>query len=235
MTRATSARLAGVTYLLYIALAFPAMVLFDRATRAQGTPAKLARLAQHASDVRITVVLSLVTCFAAFVLAVTLYAITRDEDRDLALLALTCRVGEGVLNAMLIVPTMGLLWLATAGTEAGAPDASAANALGAFLLKSRAWGTTTSAALFAVGSTIFSYLLLRGRMVPVPLAWLGVLASVLVAVLLPAQLAGVVRGPVLDVMWLPMLAFEIALGLWLLVKGVARMPAQPARATALTG
>ena len=34
MTRRTNARVAGVTYLLYIAVAFPAMVLFGKATSA---------------------------------------------------------------------------------------------------------------------------------------------------------------------------------------------------------
>jgi hypothetical protein len=30
----------------------------------------------------------------------------------------------------------------------------------------------------------------------------------------------VLRGPVTQLMWLPMAAFEIPLGLWLLIKGV---------------
>jgi len=221
MTRTTNARIAGLTYLVYIALGIPAMVLFDRASNAQGTAARIARIAQHASDVRIVLVLTLLTCFAALLLAVSLYGITRDEDRDLAMLALSCRVGEGVLNAMGPMATLGLLWLGTAVTEAGAPDAAAADALGGFLLNVRGWSGTISATFFAVGSTLFSYLLLRGRMVPAALAWLGVVASVLLVVGLPLQLAGFLGGPVGWFMWLPMLVFEVALALWLLIKGVA--------------
>jgi len=218
MTRTTNARIAGVTYLAYIALGIPAMVLFDRASNAQGTAARLARIAQHASDVRIALLLTLLTCFAALVLAVALYGITRDQDRELAVLALSCRVGEGVLNAVGPLITLGLLWLGTAANEAGAPDAEA---LGGLLLKVRGWSGTISATFFAVGSTVFSFLLLRGRMVPVPLAWLGVGASVLLVVGLPLELAGFFGGPVVWLMWLPMLVFEVALALWLLIKGVA--------------
>jgi hypothetical protein len=58
-------------------------------------------------------------------------------------------------------------------------------------------------------------------MIPVALAWLGVLASVLLVVGLPLQIAGVLRGSITQLMYLPMLAFEIPLGLWLLIKGVA--------------
>ena len=82
------------------------------------------------------------------------------------------------------------------------------------------------ATFFAVGSTVFSYLLLRGRMVPVPLGWLGVLSSALLVVLLPLQFIGVVSGIVTSflVMWMPALVFELTLAGWLLVKGA--VPAQ---------
>jgi len=221
MTRTTNARIAGSTFLFYIAVGISSAVLFGRATSGEGVAAKLAGIAQHASNVRIIVVLDLLCCFSALVLAVTLYAITREEDPDLAMLALTCRVGEGVIGAVGILSTLGLLWLATAA-GANAPDTAAAHALGAFLLRGNVALTAT---FFAVGSTLFSYLLLRGRMIPIPLAWLGVVASVLLVVGLPLQLAGFLRGPVTSIMWLPMLAFEVPLALWLLIKGVA-MPAR---------
>ena len=217
MTRRTNARIAGFTFLFYIAVAFPSMVLFNRATSGEGIAAQLAALVQHATDVRLSVVLSLAGCFSALVLAVTLHAITRDEDPDLAMLGLTCRVGEGLSGAVSIPATLGLLHLATA-TGAQAPDSAATQALAGFVLGQTA---LIPAIFFAVGSTCFSWLLLRGRMIPVALAWLGVVASILVVVCLPLQLAGVLHGPITQLMWLPMAAFEIPLGLWLLIKGVA--------------
>jgi Domain of unknown function (DUF4386) len=220
MTLRTNARIAGFTYLLYIALAFPAMVLFGKATAAKGIAAKLAGIAEHASDVRLVLALSVPTCFAALVLAVTMYRITRDVDRDLAILAMTCRVGEGVLGGSSLLATLGLLWLATS-VGAGAPDAAAANVLGGFLLRVDGWHTTIGATFFAAGSTIFSWLLLRGRIVPVPLAGLGVVASLLILVILPAQLLGFRFGVVDFLMWLPILVFEVTLALWLIVKGAA--------------
>src|SRR5205807_4153926 len=65
MTVKTNARIAGFTFLLYIAAAFPAMVLFGRATNAHGIAAKLAGIAQHATDIRISVLLELVGAFSA--------------------------------------------------------------------------------------------------------------------------------------------------------------------------
>ncbi len=153
MTRTTNARIAGFTYLFYIAVAFPEMVLFRNATSGERTVEKLASVAQHATELRVTVLLTMLSSFSA----------------------------------------LGLLWLATAAGP-NAPDAAAAAALGNFLLNVAEWTTTSTATLFAAGSTLFSYLLLRGRMIPVPLAWLGLAGSALLIVGLPLQLAEFVRG-----------------------------------------
>lgn len=118
--------------------------------------------------------LGLSTGFLALALGVALYAITREEDPDLAMLALTCRIGEGVMAGLFIPMTLGLLSLATAD-GANTPDAAAANVLGSFVMTGRRWSPIIAATFFAVGNTLFSWLLLRGRMIPVALAWLGVL------------------------------------------------------------
>jgi Domain of unknown function (DUF4386) len=216
MTRRTNARIAGFTFLLYIAAGITSMILFARATRGEGVAAQLATIAQHATDVRITILLTLLMNLSALVLAVTLYAITRGQDRELAMLGMTCRVAEGIAG-MDVSGILGLLWLAT-GTGATGLDAGAASALGAYLLKMQQT-MGASATFFAIGSTLFSWLLLRGRMIPVALAWLGVLASVLLVVCAPLQLAGLLAGPVTTFMWLPMLLFEVVLALWLIIKG----------------
>jgi hypothetical protein len=152
---------------------------------------------------------------------VTLYGITRDEDHELAMLALVCRVAEGVLGTLSIPSYLGLSWLAKAGVGPDAPDISTTNALRTFLLMPVP-SVPLGAIFFAVGSTIFSYLLLRGRMVPVSIAWMGVFASGLLAVALPLQLAGFPTGPLTGYyQWLPALVFQVVLALWLLIKGVA--------------
>lgn len=166
MTRTTNARLAGFTFLFYITAGIATLVLAGRA---------------HATDV-----LSVLNSFAALVLGVTLFAITREQDPDLAMLGLTCRVVEAIPG-----------------------------------------GAGVGAIFFAVGSTLFSWLLLRGRIIPAALAWLGVLASVLLVVILLLQRAGLFGGAVhwsssvTWLIWLPMLVFEVAIALWLLIKGVA--------------
>lgn len=228
MTRTTNARIAGFTFLLYIAAGITSMVLSTGAMRGQGIAAKLVSIAEHETEMRIVVLLLLLISFMPLVLGVTLHAITREQDPDLAMLGLTCRVIEGIPG---VSGTLNLLWLATAA-DAKALDPGAAQALGAYLLRG---GGTTGAIFFAVGSTLFSWLLLRGRMIPAALAWLGVVASALLVVVLPLQLVGLLggemswTGALAWLVWLPALVFELAFALWLLIKGVAA-PASPALA-----
>ena len=217
MTRATNARIAGFTFLLYIAAGITSMVLSRRAASGEGMANRLATIAAHATDVGVLVLLGFVQCFSALVLGVTLWALTRDEDADLAMLGLACRVGEGIIGGVSIPGILAVLSLATS-TATDAPAAAAAQTLAGYLLRQ---DVAVPATFFAVGSTFFSWLLLRGRMIPITMAWLGVVASVLLVVCLPLALAGFLRGPIVTLLWLPMLAFEVPLGLWLIVKGVA--------------
>jgi hypothetical protein len=217
MTSKTNARLAGFMFLFYIATGIASLVLFNQAATGEGNAAKLASIAQHPTTVRLTVLLTMCGFVSAVVLGVTLYALTRDEDRDVALLGLCCRVTEGVLAAGSTSRTLHLLAVAKASTAAGT-DAAIAQAYGGLMLNQGGWTGNISAICFVMGSTLFSYLFLRARSIPVPLAWLGVLASVLLLITLPLGLVEVIN--VSFTMWMPMLVFEVAFALWLIIKGV---------------
>lgn len=164
MSRLTVARIAGVAFLLYIGIGI-ALMMFAR----QPAGGILRALS--------------ITSFAALVLGVTLYVLTREIGRELALFGLVCRVVEAV-------PGDGSLY-------------------------------------FAVSSLVFSWLFLRGKLVPVPLALLGVVSSVMLVVCLPLWRAELLGGPmdwssrVTWAVWLPMLVYEVVLGLWLIIRGVA--------------
>ena len=197
------------------------MVLFGQASRGEGTAARLASIAQHEPLVRLAAVLVFLTFVDAVALAVGLYGLTRDEDRDLSVLALSCRLGEGVLAAVAAVRMIGLLSVAKASVEPAPPDASAARSLGAMLLQEGNASTLVGATCFAIGSTIFAYLFLRARSIPVWLAWVGFLGSALLVLALPLELAGVLRGPATQLIWIPVAVFEVVLGVRFLILGAA--------------
>ena len=159
MTIATNARLAGVAYLAYLVFGIGGMAI--------GTAAASA-------------VSGVMTSFCALLLGVTLYAITRDQDRDLAMIAMLCRVLEAA-------PGQGEIF-------------------------------------FAVGNTIFCWLLLKGRMIPAALALIGLVSSAALSMLVLLQTGGLFGGrmewssPVTWLVWLPVLVFELSFAYWLLRK-----------------
>jgi len=217
MTLRGSSRVAGFAFLVYIAAAMSGMILGGGASSGDTPAARLAGLAAHAGQARLGWMLELVGCFCAFVLAVTLWSITRAEDPDLALLAAVFRVAEGVAGAVALDAGAERLWVAT---HAGELDPATRD-----VLASAMFGVPgrmgIGAACFAVGSTLFAWLLLRGRIVPVSLAWIGVVGSLAAVVILPLRQSGVLGGVLTNVVWLPLLVFEVWLGLWLIVKGAA--------------
>ena len=213
MTRRANARVAGVAFLLYFAFGIPTMVLFNRAMAGQGVEAKLASIARYAVDLRIAVLFVLITSGCALVLGVTLWALTRDRDPELAMLGLLCRTCEGLAGALTVQRSLGLLWLANAH------DAVTTRALGDWLVHGQVSGM--GAIFFAVGSLLFAWLLARGRIVPAPLAWWGVITSAAAVVALPLEFVDFFPSRWIWYVWLPLAAFEIPLALWLLFKGAA--------------
>lgn len=213
MTRRTNARLAGFAFLLYIAVGITAMILFREASSGD-TASRLASIARHAPRVPLEVVASLLMSVSAVTLGITLHALTRDVDRELAMFGMAFRIMEGMVGATGPIFTIVLLSLATNG--AAAND----HALAQLLFRTEETAQMLAATLFAFGSLAFTWLLLRGQLIPRALAVLGVLASVILVICLPLQLAGLQRGPFAMAVWVPMAVFEIPLGIWLIVKGV---------------
>lgn len=212
------ARVAGFAFLFYIAAGLTETAIFSGAVVGGSASEKLTNVLAHEAHLRLTVVLSLATVLSALALAVSLYVVTRDYDKGLALFGLTARTAEGVIGAIYALPALGLLSAARAFE--GQPHGPEADVFIALLLDARQNTMMLSAICFAAGSTIFSWLLLRGHAVPIVLGRLGVFASVLLLLALPAQLAVNSQGILSMLVWLPMLLFEVILAWWLIVRGV---------------
>ena len=224
MTRNSNARIAGVAYLLYIAADFPAMIIYGRATRGDGVAARVAAMAAHAADVRLTQVLTLIGAFCALALGVSLWGVTRDEDPHIATFAMACRIAEGIAGAVGITLTTSLLAMATA-TGPAAPDPAALHAIATFVFRQ---DFLVSATFFTVGSTLFCWLLLRGRMIPAWLAWGGIAGSAFGVIVLLLQMLRLATGPITQLVWAPIGVFEVVVAIWFLIKGVREPAARAA-------
>lgn len=233
MSRATNARIAGATLILYIVTGIAALVIMGPVSQPPAIADKLAAFASESWRVRVALLLApLMFCYAV-ILGVTLRALTREDDSDLAEAGMVFRVAEGTIGLALASVTAALLWLATSGLASGLDPASV-GAVAAALTRIDRMSTFLSAFAFSIGSLCFSLVFVRARSLPPILAWLGVVASALLVVALPLQLAGLSPGGTLaaNLVWLPMLVFEVWLAVRLLGKGEDAIRSPHARASA---
>jgi hypothetical protein len=221
MTLKTNARIAGTTFLLYIAIGITSIYLTPRLTNgAVETADKLAAAVQNNGLAQLNIILTLLSAACAVVLAITIYGLTREVDRELAIMALCWRVAEAVIIVMATMILITSMSIASSVTNGETADVQPLTALAEVIFQIEGSTGLLAGLCFALGSTVYCYLFLRGRSIPAWLAWLGVISSIILVVLLPLRIAGILEGLAATIIWLPMLLFELILSIWLLTKGV---------------
>jgi hypothetical protein len=211
MTTETTARAAGAALLLYIAAGISEMSMSSTLNGGDGTLGRLANIAQHAVTMRWFIVLLFVELVCAIVLAVTFHALTRHVDPELAMLGLAFRFAEGLIGLFPIIRNVGLLSLATSASPANEVTA-------AVLFRAAGWNFALGSTLFAIASTIFAALFIRGRLIPSWLAWTGLAGSVVMIAIAPLEGFRLIPNAAAWVAWAPLFVFEVTLAVWLVVK-----------------
>lgn len=218
----TAAKVSGTLYLLLMLTGVWAE-FFARAPLivAGDAAATAAHIAAAESLFRAGMVANLVTFAGTVPLLVALYVIVEPINRAVALLAVAWRVVETAVLAMIAMIDFAVLRL-LAGTGYLQPiETEQLQALARVLLALHSDGYRIGVVFLGLGSALFAYLLLKSRYVPAALALWGMFASTLLAattlaiMLVPALAPLAIPG-----YYLPMMSFEIALGLWLVSKGL---------------
>ncbi len=220
MTQRADARIAGTAYLSYIVFTMASVTIYGKATAGDGITQQLSSLSHMISQARVTVLLDLLQIVCALTLAVTLYRLTKVVNATLAMLAMMFRVGEGLIGSLPILSKLELMRLATDNST----DAARAQLFGNYIFNRP--DALFSEFCFVVGGFVFAYLFLRGRLIPALLAWIGVASIGIQLVCVPLHMAGFISGSIVDWLWLLVMAYEIPLGLWLIIKGVRDTSAQ---------
>ena len=216
-------RYVGAAFLVQFVTSLTAGLL-SASVLTDGMPGVLTRVAEDPARIRVVVVLELVTSLAIFVLAALLYLMLRDTGPAVALSGLVLWCAEALLLALSMLGVWALLDRGTAGAGVGSIS-SADTAVGTFAFGLYEHTRDLDMLFFAVGALLWYSLLLRSRVVP---RWLAVwgLASVslvLVATLMLVWDRSLQPSVVLYAAYVP---FELVVGLWLLIRGDSRPPAE---------
>jgi hypothetical protein len=150
------------------------------------------------------------------VLTVLLFVVLQKQNKTIALVALGWWLLEAITVAIRQMSIYALLPLTLEYAKAGAPDSSHFQTLGTLFVDVGQWGYDVHLWFFALGGILWYYLLYRSKVIPRLLSIWGIVGVSLVLI------ASVLAGFEIRVLALvlPNTLFELAIGLWLLVKGI---------------
>ena len=214
------ARLAGAMYLITMATALFGEGYVRGSLYVSESAAQTAQSLIASNQLfRVALVTDLVTFSGVVVLVWALYQLLRHVHQELATLGVLFRIVEiGTHFSALAFGATALSLLARGEYTQSFQDPQLFALVG-LALRAQSAGLSLGFVPLGLGSAVFAYLLYRSRFVPRALAVWGVGASLLLATY---SLGVVLRSATSDYFYLamlPMFAYEVSVGLWLLVKG----------------
>jgi hypothetical protein len=217
-TNRQSATLVGVLFIIATVTAILGVLFYQPIL----TGDYLSNGAAHQNQVVLGALMELILAGTAIGTAIVLFPVLRPYSERIALGHLFFRFLEAVIITIGIVAVLSLLTLSQDFVAAAAPDAAAYHAAGTLLLAVHEW-TFMLGPLFMLGinTLMYSYLLYKSKLVPRPLAILGITGATLVFVYAMLVMFGAaVQGSApLVVLALPIAVYEMILAVWLIVKG----------------
>jgi hypothetical protein len=174
-------------------------------------------LANHALRVRAGILVELITVITLIILSSLLFIVLKKQNMKIALVALGLRLTEVALLAVSRIETFLLLRISQASIREGHP--TYLQTLGNLTYETQEFAYAVNMVFFALGGTLFYYLLFQTRYVPRWLAIFGLIAAPLALIGTVIELLGY-NVPL--IVFIPNLPFELAIGFWLLIKGAMK-------------
>jgi hypothetical protein len=176
---------------------------------------------------RFSILADLVTTIGIIALAVLLYIVLSKQNRIISLIALGCWFAEALALAIAKVGTAALIPVSQEFVRAGAPQGSYFQTLGEFLYNGIVvqLGSTTHMFFYCVGGILWYYLFYKSRYIPRVIPLFGLIA---VSVGLAGILLQFLGYSVSIFVFLPILPFELTIGVWLVLKGIKGETTVPA-------
>lgn len=179
-------------------------------------------------------VLDMVNAIAAIGTAIAVFSVVRRQHEGLALGFVATRLLEAAIIAIGVVSLLGLVTLRNEGVAPG--DAGAAVVVGRTLVGVRDWTFVLGPSLMAsLNALMFASVLYRGRLVPRAIPALGIVgAPLMIGYVIAALLGQTEMGSTFNQLaGAPFFIWELAVGLWMVLKGFDRTA--PVVAAAIAG
>ena len=175
----------------------------------------LSSAAANANPVKAGALLELMAAASVALIPAFLFPVLRRYDERIALGYLAIRILEAFIMVLGVVSTLLILTLSQRYVGAANPADPSFATSGAVLQGFGSWAFVLDPIVFGAGALLFYYMLFRSRLVPLWLSAWGLLGAALVIV---AGLIGM-YGAFPYVLAVPIAVQEMALAVWLILKG----------------
>jgi hypothetical protein len=218
-----AARVVGFTLLLGWVIVAVANLNINFRLVVPGNAVETARnILAHETLFRINVACNLIYVAIILALISALYVIFKPVNRNLALVATFCRLVLAIMWGITALNTLSALRLLGDSAYLSVFGADQLKTLARLNIAGSFDAYYVGLPFWGLASTVCSYLWLKSRYVPRALAVYGVISSGWCVICAFAFIVFPHFDAIVGLSWfdVPMVIFELALGLWLLVKGL---------------
>lgn len=213
-----SAKIAGIAYL--IAMATSILGNLPSQQMITGDVTETANnIIAHERLFRVSIASNLLTYLIDIVLIWALYLLLKPINKKLALLAVFLRLLETASLAVGVIDELVTVRLLTHPDYLKALEPNQLYAFARVTMSTYGAGYSVGFTCLGLGSTVFSYLLLKSNYVPKALAGLGIFSSLLIGVGTFAVIIFPELRKLFPYGYGPIGIYEVTLGFWLLIKG----------------
>jgi hypothetical protein len=215
-----TARMVGAFYIAATVAGIVGLAFSDPIV---GASDYLTKISAHENQVLIGALFELIMAVAVAGIAIAVYPVLRQRNASIAVGYVGARIVESMLFLIGVISLLLLVTLSHEFVKAGSPEGSYFHTIGELLLAVRDWGghVVLDVAVFPLGALIFYSLLYQFRLVPRWVSGWGLIGAVLywsAGVLVMFDLIETLSTPQIALQ-APLGLQEIALALWLIVRG----------------
>jgi hypothetical protein len=218
LTQRTIAILAGSLFIIADVAGVSSVLATDSILKA---PDYLEKISANQDQVMLGALLVLAMGFALALVPIVIYPVFRRFNKALAVGYVVFRGAlETFTYIALAVSWLLLLTLSRDYVKAGSPDGSYFEAMGALLTGAGDWVVNMTAIVFSIGAFMYCFVFYQSRLVPRWLSAWGLVGAVLYLAAPLTTMFG--HASVFGFLVAPLAIQEIALAIWLIVKGFDR-------------
>jgi hypothetical protein len=215
-------RLLGAAFLIVVVTSLISSLLLPAVVGSGSISDSLVHVSHQLTLVRLGSLGELVTSSCIVVLAGLLYTVLHKQNKIIALVALGWWLAEAIFLALSQIGTFALLPLSQDFVQAGAPIHSFYQTLGALLYNGvYNQGYTIHMWFYCIGGILWYALFYTSKYIPRVISLWGLLAVSVGFIGIVFQLLGY---DVSIFVFLPILPFEVTVGVWLMLRGIKEQP-----------